>query len=212
MSSDMCAEESLPKWKVWNEKYHAVLKVLEAHDGLQFPRNEEENQLMDWLRQQKRRKKMPVYQAKKLDFLKTKYGWGMTRKERNDKAWHEMVQRYIAFGKEHGHFVVRQADDKRLHKWILNQRQAYKNGLISEERRVILEDLDFVFACNKCRKNKEFTMKQDMHWTEMFIALEEFCKREGHCRVPYIYGELGRWVSKQRNLYAHGLLDQARKE
>ena len=125
-----------------------------------------------------------------------------------------MVQRYIVFGQEHGHFVARQADGKRLHKWILNQRQAYKTGLISEERKEILEDLDFVFACNKCRKNKEFTMKQDTHWTEMFKALEEFCKREGHCRVPYVYEEnreLGRWVSKQRNWYAHGLLDQEKK-
>lgn len=49
-------------------------------------------------------------------------------------------------------------------------------------------------------------------WEERFRRLKEWKKTHGHCAVPIAQGELGTWVSKQRQLRKRGKLSKEKVE
>ncbi len=76
----------------------------------------------------------------------------------------------------------------KLGAWVENQRS--RKGFLPLERQRRLEAIGFIWEA------------RDHRWGQGFIALSNFTRREGHCRVPYLHVEgnykLGNWVSMQR--------------
>lgn len=76
----------------------------------------------------------------------------------------------------------------RLGLWVSNLRG--RKGLLPLERERRLDAIGFIW---EPREHK---------WEQGFIALLNFKRREGHCRVPQLHVEgnyrLGNWVSTQR--------------
>jgi hypothetical protein len=77
----------------------------------------------------------------------------------------------------------------KLGNWVINQRQNVKT--ISLDRVNRLNSLGFTWN------------SRDDLWERAYATLQEFYKREGHCRVPYDYVlndiKLGAWVVSQRS-------------
>ena len=109
-----------------------------------------------------------------------------------------------AYRYKNGHCKVRGKDDKKLHKWIENQRFKYgntffnkKGAKLSQEKIIKLESIGF-----------EFGSKFDppSSWDEMYQKLVAFKKGMGHCNVPFNEkhpNELAKWSAFQRKEYMH---------
>jgi hypothetical protein len=92
--------------------------------------------------------------------------------------------------------------DFTLGNWVSKQREFKKNGRLNPDRIHRLESLGFIWDA------------QIDSWEIGFVTLEQFKRREGHCRVPLKHVEegitLGRWVMTQRTFRKKGKLDHER--
>jgi Helicase associated domain len=79
-------------------------------------------------------------------------------------------------------------DTFKLGAWVIKQR--HRKGFLPLERQRRLDTIGFIWD------------PRSHNWEQGFIALLNFKRREGHCRVPQSHVEgqyrLGRWVSTQR--------------
>jgi hypothetical protein len=79
-------------------------------------------------------------------------------------------------------------DTFKLGEWVIKQR--HRKGFLPLERERRLDAIGFIWD------------PRDHKWEQGFIALLNFKRREGHCRVPQPHVEgkyrLGKWVSMQR--------------
>jgi len=94
--------------------------------------------------------------------------------------------------------------NQKLGSWLNTQRSGKKYGRLDEERKRRLERIGVVWE------------RTTDSWNEMFVALQRFKRKFGHCDVPQSHQEnpqLGRWASKQRQLWKRGRLidDRARR-
>jgi Helicase associated domain len=76
----------------------------------------------------------------------------------------------------------------RLGLWVSNLRS--RKGILPLERQRRLDAIGFIWEAH------------DHRWEQGFIALLNFKRREGHCRVRHLHVEgkykLGEWVARQR--------------
>ena len=96
--------------------------------------------------------------------------------------WYEKYLLLEQYKKEHGNCLVPARfvyNDVKLGHWVNNQRQSYKKGMLSTNRREMLDALGF-----------SWDPKGDM-WERNFALLEQFKMREGHCNAP----RLMKWVA-----------------
>lgn len=140
------------------------------------------------------------------------YKKGVLSKERAEKLtnlgfvwdphydqWGAMFAELLQYKSENGHCNVSQRYEKNLElaRWVGRQRNAYKKGLLPQERIVRLEQLGLVW-----------NVINDA-WEDMFSELLVFKNSEGHCNVPQYFlknPKLGGWVSHQRDHYRQGIL------
>ena len=108
------------------------------------------------------------------------------------------------YKEKEGHSNVPQGheeDGVRLGIWLRNQRQLYKKGKLHESCKQRLEAAGISLDPHAD------------HWERNFALLKRFKEREGHGNVPQRHEEdgvqLGNWVSKQRQLYKKGKLDES---
>lgn len=117
-----------------------------------------------------------------------------TARSKFDIAWNERFEELKEYYNQHGHSDVPYSHaDKKLSRWVTNQRQLKKQGKASmaEERVVLLDSIDFTW-------NPRST------WENRFSELEGFYKNHGHCNVPLNEEEhldLGRFVAAQKRQY-----------
>ena len=120
--------------------------------------------------------------------------------DRFGSAWEKRLNELQAFKKDHGHCNVPAAykDNPQLARWVVTQRNNYKQGKLEDEYIRGLEALGFTW---------------DFHaqlWEERFSQLLAFKKAHDHCNVPATYKDnpqLGAWVSRLRKDYKKGKLE-----
>jgi hypothetical protein len=111
-----------------------------------------------------------------------------------DIAWHDRFTELKQYYDQHGHSDLPYSHaDKKLSRWVTNQRQLKKQGKASmaEERVGLLDSVDFTW-------NPRST------WENRFSELQAFYESHGHCNVPLNEEEhlhLGRFVAAQRHQY-----------
>jgi superfamily II DNA or RNA helicase len=107
-------------------------------------------------------------------------------------SWDEMFGRLLLFRDKHGHCRVPGTyKDKKLPKWVQQQRSFATKGILSTVRKQRLDDIGFEWA------------PFETDWAEGFRYLTIYKEREGHCSVSAQYKtvdgyRLGQWVSVQR--------------
>jgi uncharacterized protein YbgA (DUF1722 family) len=77
---------------------------------------------------------------------------------------------------------------------VSKQRKLHTKNKIRLDRKVLLDELDFVWSL-------EIADNNDKQWRQQYEKLVEFKRNYGHCFVPTRYEQdnsLGRWVSDQR--------------
>jgi Helicase associated domain len=119
------------------------------------------------------------------------------------KRWTDQFNKLAEFKTDNGHCNVASSCtwDPELGKWICNQRERHRKGLLSKRRVQMLKDLGFQFDRHNDR------------WESRYCELIEFKEVHGHCNVPDSWPEnlkLARWVMTQRQMYRKGKLSQNR--
>lgn len=86
--------------------------------------------------------------------------------------------------------------------WLSSQRVLYRQGLLSNSKRVLLESIGVYWNPSE---------KVNDRWWRQFEKLKAFKSKHGHCNVPRReYPDPGVWVSAQRTAYKKGTLKQDR--
>jgi hypothetical protein len=121
----------------------------------------------------------------------------------HSKRWADQFNKLAEFKSDNGHCHVSASCfwDPELGKWICNQRERYRKGLLSKKRAQRLKKLGFQFDRHNDR------------WESRYCELIEFREVHGHCNVPDSWPEnlkLARWVMTQRQMYRKGKLSQDR--
>ena len=193
-SLGFCWDPFIEQW----EKAFTVLQGFhrrEGHCRVSQQHNEEGFNLGRWVNGQRQNKtKLSLEQIKRLESV------GFSWVPHADQ-WEEAFNMLKKFKDTNGHCDVVQSlvvDGVRLGGWAARQRMTKKNLPVEYVRR--LDSIGFSWD------------PLTQRWNEVFEALKEFHKLEGHCRVnrDNTDDKLGlcRWVSTQRQIYARGQLTQ----
>ena len=103
---------------------------------------------------------------------------------RNKAPWEEMYQRLVVYKKEHKDTNVpsKYKEDPKLGQWVPNQRFAYWNKKMTEERKRLLDSIGFLW---------ELSTKNKATWEEMYCTVPTTgCVQKG---TQAHYGSKGRW-------------------
>jgi hypothetical protein len=124
-----------------------------------------------------------------------------------DKRWNQQYTKLVEFKRKNGHCIVptQYAPDKFLGHWVQSQR----GGKIRQDRKKLLEELEFVWKTKGVINNNTY----DKKWTQQYENLAEFRRKNGHCLVPLPQDkDLGRWVATQRKRRKNNKIRQDRKD
>jgi hypothetical protein len=172
-----------------------------------------DQRLYNWF--QKVREGRTKDERKRLDVV----GFCETRSEKEHRSWNEQFEKLKAYKEQHGNCVVPQKfqADPSLGKWVCNQRRAYKNEVLSEDREGKLDSICFEWQSERAKRReyKYGTIVGDIQWRQQYEKLVEYMQTHGHCIVPETYPNdkfLGIWVKNQRRRYTDNIMRQDRKE
>jgi superfamily II DNA or RNA helicase len=176
-----------PRAEQWEQGFAALQKFhkREGHCLVVDGHEEDGLKLRNWVNHQRNRKdQLTPDQLRRLNSLAFNF-------DLHGESWEEAFAALQTFHNREGHCLVvdgHEEDGLKLGSWVRNQRSR-KNGLTPDQLRR-LHSLGFSWDPITER------------WEEGFAALQNFHKREGHCRVPAKYqvdeSKLGVWVSTQR--------------
>jgi hypothetical protein len=127
-----------------------------------------------------------------------------------ESQWEANFALLETYVKREGHCIVPQShkeDGTNLGHWVSDQRVSKRKGGLSADKVRRLEELGIAW---------DIAWAQiEAKWEHMFVLLETYVQREGHCNVPAIYKEdgtnLGNWVSNQRVTNTNDNLSADRK-
>lgn len=121
------------------------------------------------------------------------------------EQWFERYGQLVAYKQKHGScdMPARWDENQKLATWVVNQRVLQRDGVLEPEKVELLNRL--AFKWNPHASN----------WRTSYLALLEYRKRFGNCRVPQNWKEnnsLAHWVKTQRMDYSKGELERDRIE
>jgi superfamily II DNA or RNA helicase len=187
-----------PVDEAWEAAYQKLLEYLERSGNATVERSYRDDDnypLGEWAKTQRdfrRKGKLSPEREERLDALK---GWSWAP---HDTAWEENYRRLQAYVMENGSALVR--GDKALRAWTKKQRDARRQGRLSEEKEERLGGLD------------GWSWEPlDEAWEDAYKQLLDFIKDNGHSRVPRDGSYLGTWVKKQRDARRRGTLRSERE-
>jgi hypothetical protein len=121
------------------------------------------------------------------------------RPDNKDNEWRTHYEKLVEFRRKNGHCIVPQGyeEDISLGKWVVNQRQSHSKNKLRLDRKVLLDELEFVWRV-------DLSVPSCAAWNKQYEKLVEFKQKNGHCVVPCRYEEdmsFGKWVSYQRQMH-----------
>jgi hypothetical protein len=122
------------------------------------------------------------------------FTWGI-----RDKFFEHNFQQLKQYRKEHGHFFLKESENRSLSNWCKWIRYERGKGRLSEERIRRLTELGFEWKDLIKKRN-------ELKWQRQFNRLQEYKKKYGHLNIatsrqnkPHLY--LWLWTDTQRKLY-----------
>ena len=123
---------------------------------------------------------------------------------RFNARWEEMFRRLVAYKKIYGDANVPRVYEKdpQLAQWVLNQKDAFREGKMKPERQIKLEAIGFSWST---------FYEGDLEWERNFRKLIAQKSLHGHVRF-FNDPKLARWIALQQSLKGMGILNQQRME
>jgi len=170
----------------WNEMFSQLQAFNRQHGHTNVPRDHRiqgSSSLASWVHMQRSGQGMTSERRAMLDTID--FSWN-----RYVDGWNGMFSQLQAFKAEHGHTNVPRGSP--LSNWVNKQRSG--QGM-TEERRSLLDSIDFTWNTH------------DAQWNTMFAKLQAFHAEHGHINIPrlprsYLYD----WVLTQRSKNRQGIL------
>jgi hypothetical protein len=123
---------------------------------------------------------------------------------RFNARWEEMFRRLVAYKKIYGDANVPRVYEKdpQLAQWVLNQKDAFREGKMKPERQIKLEAIGFSWST---------FYEGDLEWERNFRKL--IAQKSLHEHVQSFKDpKLVRWVALQQSLQSMGIMNQQRME
>jgi hypothetical protein len=187
----------------WESMFDRLKKYKRTHgDCLVCKRDEEDeelNELGRWVqsqRQLKRKERLPQDREEKLDaigFVWRVRDYGPQDQTKNDKKWKRNFKELCEFRKKNGHTLVPTATS--LGTWVSHQRTLYKQNELNEDRKEMLELIDFIWSVDHYDAEKSMKAKR---WEDLYNKLVAYAANFGHCDVPN--NQVGQTAA--RNIYS----------
>lgn len=190
----------------WEVVYEVLREYVEKHQS--FPAYTEEYagyKLGVWCSNQRVLRSTGNLLPERIDKLnQLNFVW-----DAKDERWNNSFQLAREYKRKHEKLPVRtDTSDEAgsIYQWISNQKQLYKKGKLSKERRMALESLGVSVASKSA----------DTLWEENYTFLCQFLSEYGRfpassdCKERKEIYSVYRWISKQRKAYKDGTLSQKR--
>ena len=156
--SDECTkrlEEIGFSWTVgnvsWSERYEQLRAYKRAHGDCNVPekyaKNRQLGRWVKWQRQYHKIGKLSDQRRELLEEMGLQWAIGTGNNFRKDEQWSERLEQLRAYKAEHENCNVpeRYAKNRQLGRWVQKQRETYKSGKLSHQRRARLEEIGFRF-------------------------------------------------------------------
>eukprot|EP00533_Pseudo-nitzschia_delicatissima_P009956 CAMPEP_0116083336 /NCGR_PEP_ID=MMETSP0327-20121206/3217_1 /TAXON_ID=44447 /ORGANISM="Pseudo-nitzschia delicatissima, Strain B596" /LENGTH=612 /DNA_ID=CAMNT_0003574213 /DNA_START=401 /DNA_END=2239 /DNA_ORIENTATION=- len=123
---------------------------------------------------------------------------------RFNARWEEMFRRLVAYKRVYGDSNVPRVyeKDSQLAQWVLNQKDAFREGKMKPERQIKLEAIGFSWST---------FYEGDLEWEKNFQKILSHKTIHGQIRF-FKDQKLARWVALQQSLCSMGTLNEQRKE
>jgi outer membrane biogenesis lipoprotein LolB len=178
----------------WQTNFDKLRKYKEEHGHIDVSPKEDRS-LTAWLRHQRKESSKQKLSDEQIDSMSDMGFIWNSRGNRN--SWEDKFNKLKEFKEKNGHCKVPLKLDRQLNSWVDAQRQANKQGRLSEERIRKLEGLGVQWIVKS--------------WESKFRKLHEFKDTYGHCNVPlHTEKQLYRWVVDQRRAHKRGKLSSER--
>jgi hypothetical protein len=189
--------------KLWNTKYEQLVEFKRKNGHCRVPRRYQEDvTLGNWVNTQRKSHSENKLRLDRKELLeKLGFIWKV-RGPSTDKTWHQQYEKLVKLKRNNGHCLVPQGYEKdvSLGMWINTQRQFHSKNKLRLDRKVLLDDIGFVWKVRA--------------WNAQYEKLVEFKQTNGHCLVPQGYEKdvsLGMWVSAQRTYHTNNNIRPDRK-
>jgi uncharacterized protein YbgA (DUF1722 family) len=190
----------------WNMQFEQLVDFKRTNGHCRVPRGYEQDKTLGrWVDKQRiHHKSNKIRQDRKRLLDEIGFVWKDDGAS-NDKVWHQQHEKLLEFKRKNGHCMVpqRYERDKSLGIWVAKQRNLHVNNKIRQDRKRILDEIEFVWKAD-----------HDKLWHQQYKKLVEFKRKKGHCLVPQRYEQdksLGQWVSHQRNHHVNNFIRRDRK-
>eukprot|EP00531_Pseudo-nitzschia_arenysensis_P018325 CAMPEP_0116115804 /NCGR_PEP_ID=MMETSP0329-20121206/700_1 /TAXON_ID=697910 /ORGANISM="Pseudo-nitzschia arenysensis, Strain B593" /LENGTH=569 /DNA_ID=CAMNT_0003609257 /DNA_START=917 /DNA_END=2626 /DNA_ORIENTATION=- len=185
----------------WDAKFERLQQFKKEHGHTNVPFHyAKDRQLGTWVSKQRVRIRQGTISAEEKARLEA-IGFVPNR---FNARWEEMFRRLVAYKKVYGDSNVPRVYEKdaQLAQWVLNQKDAFREGKMKPERQIKLEAIGFSWCT---------FYEGDMEWEKNFQRLLAHKAMHGHIRF-FKDQKLARWVALQQSLCSMGTLNEQRKE
>jgi len=199
-------------WDLASGKWEVMYALLEqyqereGHCNVPYLHREDGQNLGTWLKKQRHFKQHGVLDPHRETRLADLGITWRIRRARTTSTWEDMFALLQQYHRTNGDCNVRQKhrqNGENLGMWLTIQRHAKRTGKLDPHRGERLENLGV-------------TWDRVTAWEDVFVLLELYKAREGHCDVPHSHREdgqnLGYWLRNQRQAKQNGKLDPIKQE
>ena len=194
------------KTVTWDTRFSELLKYKAEHGNYNVPARQDGGLGM-WVCNQRRNYRADSLAQDRIDRLDG-IGFTWALKECGKIVpWETRFKELLKYRAKRGDCNIPVRSKGGIGTWVSNQRRAYKDGELSQDRIDQLNSIGFNWAL---KKRVEQTERVRVPWETRFNQLVEYKAKHGDCNVPVRQGQLGQWVHKQRYTYKIGKLSKDR--
>lgn len=199
----------------WEERLAELRKFSERHGHWNVPRGWSENPSLSYwvinLRYRLRAGLLPEDRVRQLQDSGIVWSSAEERAESREQAWARMFRKLADFMNTQGHADVASArrPDRKLARWLANQRYLMRSGNLPEDRRKKLEGLGMLWNIGRGRSKA-----RDEAWEQMFAEAKKFKNRQGSAPAGAdapMNSRLARWLAYQRSRLRRNALPDDRR-
>jgi hypothetical protein len=142
----------------WKEMFKRLKEYKRKHGDLLVLTNRskvDHHNLGGWVHLQRimhQRNSILPERKEKLDSVG--FPWA-TRELRVEKQWATMYEQLLEFQLEHNHCMISPKYDEKLSRWVSTQRKEFKEEIMSNERRELLEEVGFTWKIRKGKRDRD---------------------------------------------------------
>jgi hypothetical protein len=195
--------------KQWNKQYEKLAEFKQTNGHCIVPRTyPEDTSLGMWVNTQRQFHSKNAIRLDRKELLDDIGFVWKARVANTDKSWHQQYKRLVEFKQTNGHCIVPRTyqEDISLGMWVNTQRQFHSKNAIRLDRKVLLDEIGFVWKARVANTDKS--------WHQQYDKLVEFKQTNGHCLVPQGYTKdvsLGMWINTQRQFHSNNIMRLDRK-